>query len=250
MSFKSQEEIFAAFNKHQKFVDIVNVDGEFEAIEKLSSSFYKYFINEDRIVQIGDRLYKVLEDKIVMTDLHNYDKLLVIDELNIQDFEKDANFEVQEENILHLKKSTGHSVDYGDEDISVEQSSRRVKLRVKVYWSGIMLWREYKITAQKKILGIWFNYNVDITAEIKWRVDYLTGSWKTLSEKYIYNSFEGDILMWGRGIYFEVDDEDYYHFRGYDCTATTADITNSADLEFNTSLIGDISQSDTYYPTW
>lgn len=253
MSFESQDEIIAAFNEHQRFVDIADNDGELEAIEKLSSSFYKYFINEDQIVQVGEQLFKVLENNIVKTDLHNYNLLLSINDRDIQDLYKNANFKIQENSILHSKKDTGHPVAYKEEDKSVEQSKRRVKLEVEAYWSGIMLWRKYRIAAQKKILGIWFNYNVNITAEVKWRFDhfdYTTGNWKTLSEKYIYNSFEGDVLMWGRGMYYEENNKDYYHFRGYDCTATTADITNSADLEFNTSLIGYISPSDIYYPTW
>ena len=51
----------------------------------------------------------------------------------------------------------------------------------------------------------------------------------------------------GRAVYFESNDDDDFHFRGYDCTATTDDISNSADLEFYTSAIGTISSDDTYY---
>jgi len=250
MKYETQKDVFYAFENNNRYVEIIEIDGELEAEPKLSKSIYKYVINEDRIVQVGDSLYKIFDKCIVTTSTSNYQAILQLEDADIQKLAEKNSFTVHNSNTIFQAKTTGHPVDWGDIDKSDEQSKRRVKLEIELYTGGVQLWREFRIAAQKKILGIWFNYNTDITAEIKWRVDFYGigyGPWDTMSEKYTYDEVYEDVLLVGRAVYFESTDDDDYHFRGYDCTATTDDITNSADLEFYTSAIGYISPEDTYY---
>lgn len=248
MPFESQSDVFEAFEKHNKFVEIVNDNGEYEAVEKLSGSVFKYFINEDQILQIGDQLYKVFDNNFIVTDLCNYDDLINISEFDIPRINVNSDYEVHTYKILFTKKNTGHPVSYGYEDKSGEQNKRRVKLTVDLHWAAVSLWRKHRIAPQKKVFGIWWNYNAIIDAEIKWRYDFnIYGTWHTESEKYTYDGVNEDVILVERPIYFESSNTDDFHFRGFDCTATTSDLTVSADVEFNTSAIGSISPDDTYY---
>lgn len=248
--YENQDDIYSAFAKYSQFVEIIDSDGELEAETKLSKSMYKYVINVDRMVQIEEDVYKVFDDYLVSAKANKYQSLLRLNESDVLNLDENSGFKVFKSKVLFQHKNTGHSTSHGDIDWSAEQSKRRVKLEIELDWEGIQLWRIHRIAAQKKVLAIWWNYKADISTEIKWRYDYYGsgyGPWVTHSEKYTYDEVYEDVILWGRGRYFESSDTDDFHFRGFDCTATTDDISNSADLEFEKTEIGTISQADTYY---
>lgn len=236
--FGSQEEIFNDFAKYKKYVEIVEEDGVYEAVTRLSSSVLKYVLNEDQIVQVGPSLFKVFSADIVKTELQNYQKLMHLEELDLQRMTENSEFEVVKNEKYSIKKDVANNAGYGGRNDSPEQSKRRVKL--ELYMNQVWPWGvsdagcEHTITPQKKILGIWFNYNATIIAEIKYRYDYKDelDVWHTDDITFTYNQYDDKIFYrYHVYLYNYMVNDNYFHFRGYDCTATTNDISNSANLE-------------------
>ncbi len=245
--FETLDEMYHVFDSYNKYVEIIDDEGMMEACTKVSNSPLKYIINEDQIIQIGDSLYKVLSNYIVKAKIEEYKFLKCLNEKDIPNISDNPKFDVYKSNSLSLKKDVTYNAGYDHVKRSTElnNNNRRVKMRIHIYqvWPlGVSdIWCDHRIAAQRQILGVWFNYNAEIDAQIKIRYDYRDnwGVWHTLFEDLFYDGVEEDVIENHVHIclHNSMVSDSWFHFGGYDCYATTDDITNSAILTANTSIL-------------
>lgn len=243
--FETQEEIFSAVSEYKGYVEIVEDNGEFEAVIPLSKSVLKYVINEDQIFQLGNSLYKVFSKSVVKAGIQNYKSLSRLNEKDLQLIDNNSEFEARMLNNTAMHKSLDtNNAGWGDVDMS---ASNKYRVKLELYYTNVWPYNvsdisvEHTVTPQKRILGIYWNNAAKINAEIKYRADYEddAGDEQTVVKTYnIVNVVDDKIYLRNHiWLYQGIVGTSVFHFRGYDCTATTDRISDSADLEEDKSEI-------------
>jgi hypothetical protein len=249
VDYQTIEDLLIAFKKNEKFVELVNEDGEYEAVEKLSYSMFKYFINEDQIFQAGDSIFKVFEDNIVKTDRQNMSEILKLNESDIESIKENREYNLQQVKKISIKKNIADYDEYHNVDKSKSVNGKRVKFEIHVILiTPLDAGRMYRIAPQKFILA-WFNYNADVTGYLKWRINYTdhSGNWgQSLAEHYIFD--KTDDVIGGNYEFFQgwTDSNDIgFIFEAYDGSVTTDDLSGDnehkyARFHIDISELGDL----------
>lgn len=137
-------------NTNRDYIEIKRDDnGDIIAQPIISNNIYSPVVNEDRIVQIADTLYKVFDEGVVSAPIDSYSMLAQINSVNDNSIkERGFNF------IPHLTENSPNYLDYA------QNGNQRVKIRLVVtsdFW-GRFLAEKLNITANthKRVLGIWW----------------------------------------------------------------------------------------------
>ena len=184
--FKSEEELMS-FVANSEYLEIVNGnDGEKSVLARESESRYFYFINEDRMFSVEDKVVKVFGNKTVITCIDNLDQLKRIQ--SVDEISDNPTYEVKNRETIELKSYPGCG--FSDEDWGVD-GDYRIWLEVwcEEDWSS---WDNVKYTrtgwfahAQKYVLGVWVDHLTNITYHIHLHTGYLR-----------YVPVDGGIVVW------------------------------------------------------
>ena len=133
-SFKSKEDLINFVNKHPNLLVIEEVNGDLHLETTFHNSPFRYFMNEDQIFQVGNNYYKVLSDLRIEADIESLEKLKLINELNLDQFNGDCDIRLMYNVDPKLKSSDCYS-GKPDEQFSepIETGGRWYKTWLKIY---------------------------------------------------------------------------------------------------------------------
>ncbi|WP_416867425.1 MAG: hypothetical protein ACMVP2_08720 [Imperialibacter sp.] len=188
-SFNSIEEIELFAKENSDFVEILSDEAGEKSLERrLSDKRYRYFINTEKLFQIGETVYKVFPNKVVNAHISDIKKLKSISE---SDLEATNLKGISISTELRQKTSSVSPLYCSNVTTFVEDSnasgSERVKLKLYVQSSSYSnnmfpqpifynIGSYLEAKGQKKTLGIWFDAQRTITARYNAMVDYNFGS--------------------------------------------------------------------------
>jgi hypothetical protein len=73
--FKSLEELKEYVAKNDKYLRLIEENGENTLETNLSESPFRYLVNTERLLQVGDNVYKAFEEKIIPIDVRYADMI-------------------------------------------------------------------------------------------------------------------------------------------------------------------------------
>ena len=168
--FKSQEEVFNFVEKNSTYLILTKVgNNEYELDTHLSSSPFKYFVNNEYLFQIKDSVYKVFDEGVIAV---SEERIL---ELTNSDFENAltlTNKSIFSTVYLNLKKSTNLTCP----GATVRTDNGRERIRLKLYPNAYNMgsyWQAaywYEIRPYKKTLGIWYRVKRTISCDLYMKV--------------------------------------------------------------------------------
>ncbi len=248
-------------------------NSEFVLEHALESTPKRFLCNSDRIFKIGNTLYKVFEDNIVMCNEKHYATLLLLNETNytqalndeiqvmFSNSElKDDDYKIIPDNMFTLPKGKRFLLERRNDN-----GSNRIRIRVgfdvinnsnseiKGFDQNGTLWCEAR--PYKRVLGVWYTTTRTISCSFEIIVDFTrsieftngNGAWER-SRTYDYGDIvKKDVLGQTFGIYqvqysnriLGPNENDFLkevHFAALKCRASTPD-TGEAQLYYNTHLI-------------
>lgn len=221
--------------------------GDFTLEASLINDPIRYLLNRDRLFQIGDTVYKVLENSIIHSNIIYINKLKAINEGNFLNYIADENIFIENQSLNeqgNLKDVT-YNCGVWTED-RVTNGSERTYLRIGIYsqniGNGTEQGADFMVRPYKKILGIWYWCTRTISCDIAVAVDYYvytspySGSWlrqyATYSESGTStSSISGILSSYWISIGFYGTPQS--HFGGYHCWADTPSTDPFVSFECN-----------------
>ena len=228
--FKSKEGIVSFVEKNSHYLQLIDDEnGEFELETKFYNNPQRYFLNKNKMFEIGNSLYKLIEEGTIVCSSENIEMLKQIGDHNIDAFKKDTlNLKFIpnniEENIGSLKDATYNC---GTQETLRKTDGRdRLKVFLKVYIYGAYVKTKVLIRPYKKTWGVWYHCRRTIKANIKIATDYYVPyhGWQRAQYSY-YNSGEKAYKL-ERTIGSEWIPDDSYgkHIGGYSVWADTPSV--------------------------
>ena len=247
------------FTSIAEFNDLVVKNSDYLYLEKLangelsletvvSRSKDRYFLNKDKMYQIDQSVYKVLEQGVASTKVENIEKLKTVNEKNFYAYSKDSEINI-EVNALkgYATNNQLKDVAYDCGPTAVDDYESSGNNRTEMWidcgrssYTNTTAWTWYSVRAKKRgaFFLPWILCTRTISFDLKTRVDYKTviatvpnpdlwiWTWNTapfadhdngtsaqILEKTLYAPpVNGTVL--NTGLY-------PYHFGGYDCWGDT-----------------------------
>lgn len=173
-NFKSMEEILRFVEENSNYLQIeVDEDGETSIMPKNFHSTEKFIMNENKMYQIGNRVYRVFDNGVVSTSLENSQNLTNIKEENILSYQSDGRYLYTFNASVINCKSGLAACGNAASDFHANGSERVV---IKIWATSVrttdplgnpfnsFLAFKYEAYAQKRTLGIWFGCSRTINA--------------------------------------------------------------------------------------
>lgn len=224
--------------------------GEFYLETVLFKQDFRYFANKDKMFQIGDKVYLILEEGIVSADYSNIGKLKEINENNYFSYrgDNDIYFSPSLSNNASSLKDGAYNCGTWQEQ-RVTNNRERTYLRISIHTTdvgnGTNQYVNYMVRPYKKTLGIWYWCTRHISCNIKVAADYKvytsSSSWTwtrvngsySCTNKYA-SSVSGQLCSQWISIGFTSTPAG--HFGGYNCWADTPSTNPNVILQANTFL--------------
>ena len=149
-SFISSENILSFINEHQAYLSISYDDeGDMVIEPAVSNNLMRAFMNEDRLFQIADSVYKVFETVTVGTKTADIQLLMETEESDVAQL-------VSSGNASYLRYETGM---YSYRTV-YWANNKRLVARLFLWHIGIQYEYEAKSTAQKRVAGTWWQVRI------------------------------------------------------------------------------------------
>jgi hypothetical protein len=246
--FESLEEIKAFAASNDFIVLYEDDDGEFILETMLSSKRDRYFINSDRLFQIGDHVYKVFEDGTASTHIDNLYKLTQIESFSINAIPEDVEVLVSNTSRNFSLKDAAWDCGwygYGAKSEGKYRIGIGVELDKSDYLDGHIPYTLLKasgyIRSFRKGTFTWVYSNrwVAYSSKVAIDLDSPTGWTRNVYQKNGEHSIDGKfdyvylnaILSYGLPYYYGV------HYGGFDCTATMVNEGVEAKLACNKHIL-------------
>jgi len=222
--FKSLEEIKSFVKANSNYLQLIeDENGELELETKLYKSPNRYLLNNYRMFQIGDTVFKEFESGIIMTRFENISDL--------KNAGNQINSLVQDDRFIYVPnnlnttnnlKSTNSSCGTEYSETSTNDKNR-LKVELKIEKSLGKLKNHYIQRPYKKTLGVWFwcsrTMAADVICEYSW-VDKPTGERKAVAY-WFYKDWQNasvfEMVNWTN----DVDFDNSYYFSSYQIWADT-----------------------------
>jgi len=183
--FNSADEVKAFVRKNSKYIQFVDEGGEISVETKFYNEPLRFFINYESIFQVGERVYKVLENGVVATSLQNLEKLKAIDNSNLYQIEEDSDLSfLNNENMKSIETTCSGNSGGGycaSEPLTIDYGSYKKTYRTTIeirpkhwddYYSGTVAASWYYARCQVRRLGIWFGHETSIYINVTAQLDY------------------------------------------------------------------------------
>lgn len=253
-AFKSKDEIVAFVSKNSDFLEIINEDGgDFTVQTKLSNSINRYFVNSEKIFQIGKSYIKVLNNALVSCQASFFNELKQISDVNLDKYESNQNFKVSRTlQSLNLKSTTDeiYNCGYGTSNTKTNGNDRTtITIGLNEFNPSGFPFTElnctYQVKPQHKSIG-WWGCTRHISSNVKVRIDrynwgltgwineiktdVVTDQYATSIDKEIFYMLES---MNGMPVPYTTHPA---HFGGYDAWGSTPS-AGPALVQCNTFLV-------------
>lgn len=257
-SFSTVDQFKEFASTYSNFFEISTINGcELQLSPLLINIPYRYLINEEHLVQIGDTVYKVFKNFSVKAHINHLAQIRKITDEQFNQKLQDQSIVfcdlLNGETIFDLKSESSNN-EYCGSSLSAFQEYDKNKTIMTItagaanVTGGSKRYTNFNISAWKKTLGIWWPVNRTISYEIYTGVRYLywkppyvpsAGIW-TEGTTYAYNS--GTLTSsisgtaWGELVPYEIATPPQEVFFGVDCWADTPS-TPIVDIECNKSVL-------------
>lgn len=256
--FNSKEEIVSFVIKNNHFLQLIDDEnGELELETKFYNNPKRYFLNKDYMFEIGNSLYKVVEEGVIISGSENYDLLKEIDSDNIESYVNknegltflSNKFKVEDNGLKDATYNCGQS-----KTARKTNGRDRVKMEMSISYSDTYGWDpinqvEYPMTIlnnyvlirpYKRTLGIWYWCSRTLSCDLKIAVDtyYSNIGWgrknfhKSEPGKHdskLEYTLEGGVISEGYFSRYNM------HYSGLDCWAKSGS-TGRATIECNPGI--------------
>ena len=185
--FKNRQEVEDFLQKNKKYLQINRANGEISVEPLLDDYTERYFINKDRMYQIGDKVYKLFPEGKVSCHISNKESLANIDNPEITKKKDAFLYSPKKPSISYTyndkeEKDWSHNCGYYKSD-KERDGKNRIKLKLWFQRDGSTqpypLVFSYLVKPQKKTFGIWFGCKRTLETHIRIRFDYYKdGTWK------------------------------------------------------------------------
>lgn len=250
-SFNTSEEIIDFINENRKYFSISHDDEGAMVVEPVvSNNFMRMFMNEDRLFQIGDSVFKVCEIVTVGTNLSDIQVLSGINEENVSQAIANGDVFIFSEygRSQQLKDWYYHcGFQASDKEDNVNE---RVRMEITVVYvigisGGIPVmneWTHLSIKGYRRRLGLWFNVARTITCDVKVATGYFCWNSSTWVRKIGTHATNGHFTRhlsriltqkWTAlgGNFLPIS-----HFDGFNCWGKIP-ATSKAELKCNEHLV-------------
>ncbi len=209
-NFKSMEDILRFAEENSKYLQIeIDEDGETSIMPTNFHSTEKFIMNENKMYQIGNTVYRVFDNGVVSTSLENSQNLTDIKEENLLSYQTDGRY-LYTFNAAAINCKSGlaacgnAATDFhanGNERVVIKiwaTSTRTTDPLGNPFNSYLAL--QYTAYAQKRTLGAWFNVGRTINATFDATVE-----WGGRQKRFVltFNNHSGTISStetdWGFG---------------------------------------------------
>lgn len=255
--YKNEEDFYSFQERNSNFIGIYDSEEYGITIDvKFFDQIKRYLYNSDRLLVVGDKVFKLFENGILEG---NFEEIETIK--SIQDdyftYEFNSNFIFRpsvvvesSQNINQIEpRDVQHFCSSGPVEDRVTNGRDRTYLRVRLdhaEFEQLGLYRhvwkaDYMARPYKRTLGIWYWAERTLSACFNFAVAELDGTW---NREYCDACYE-PLLRWS--ISGELCPGEYYcpssfscrhdvHFDGYDCWADTPSTNPNAELKCNDHL--------------
>jgi len=247
------EDLSLFLTENQNFFSITLDDVGDRVIEPaLSSNMMRWFINEDRLFQIGDTIFKVLENLTVGTNLSDILVFEGVNETNVAQAIGNGDVFIFSENGESLQLKDG-AHNCGIQASKAEWSGpERVNIRITVAYAHLggydyvpkatNEWTQLSIKGYRKKLGAWVNVSRTITCDVKIATGYYNWNSYTWNRKIGTHATNGTFTKHlSKILTSEWTATGFWvnsisHFDGYDCWGKIPG-SPRAELKCNTHLV-------------
>ncbi len=227
------DDIHDVVRKYSSFLTLVKDENNEYVLEHfLFNNPLRYIINNNKMFQVKDIVYKVFETFYVYTNYENINELIKFDESDLFLNNNKFNISLVNNTSIIDSKDVPNFCGVGEyeDDVTVNDNKTRLTIGVHQPPAGAPGWSVarcyYIVRPLKKTLGIWFWVTGrTMSASIKIALDYrIPGGWdrQLLLNSYhnvAASKFEGEGIQW---VYFGQTDYNLtVHFGAYDCWATS-----------------------------
>jgi len=229
-------------------------NGEFSLETVLYKQEFRYFANKDKMFQIGDVVYLILEDGIVSADYSKIGKLKEINENNYFSFinDGDVSFSTSLASSSCVLKDDTYNCGNSQEQ-KVTNNRERTILRISIHTTnvgdGTNQYVNYLVRPYKKTMGIWYwcfrhiSCNLKVVADYKVYTSQTLWSWERVPGSYnCNNKYDSKVSgtfcsQWiSTGFNAPAAGQAAAHFGGYNCWADTPSTNPNVVLQANTFL--------------
>ena len=246
---KTVEEIVKA--NPDKLQLIEDDNGEFSLETVLFKQNYRYFANKDKMFQIGDIIYLILEDVTVSADQSKIGKLKEITESNYLSYTDDVDVSFSTlltESHLSPKDDTYNCGNDAEQRVTNDRERTYFSISIiTMNTNGTNQYVYYLVRPYKKTLGIWYWCTRHISCSIKVAFDYpdytsyYSYVWKRKIDDdqrtNVYaSSISGELCSTWISTGFTAPSSPRAHFGGYNCWADTPSTNPNVVLQCNTFL--------------
>lgn len=169
LGFKSTEEVKEFVTKNSKYLQFVEDEkGELELETKFYNRIDRYFFNNEKIFQIGDTVFKVLEEGTVKASFEDLNIFKQVGD-NLDCYKKDNRF-------VYIPNTKSFTANYKSDwapyycGTSVEfrstNDNNRLKVEIESTVNGSSTLCHFIQRPYKKTLGVWFWCSRTMSADI------------------------------------------------------------------------------------
>lgn len=252
ISIDDFKKVVASNNKYLVLIEDSN--GELYLETKLGRSANRYFLNENQMFQIGNTLYKVLDNIIISGSEAKIEVIKAINETNLHILatKHSLNLSKPISNLKDAQYNCGTEAD-DYESSGNERTHMWIDVQEIDHYSGgtplaTQLYCTYTIRPYKRTLGIWYWCTRTVSCNLKVAVDYCTwsypptnpGPWQRVIKTYSNSGTSTSVLS---GVFFDIDEyvggvisTHIAHFGGFNCWADTPS-SPTVNLQCNTNLV-------------
>lgn len=189
-NFKAQDDFNRFVKGNSQFVELIKEEGEYTLDVKYYNCPERYLMNEDRMYQVADTVYKVFTNGTAYVESRNVEILSSISGDIFKPIKSTKiGFIESSKKVLNTDKSC-----YGGTD---RATSGRERVRIKIYQErlGQYAWDKVSVHAEirpyRKTLGVWYWCKRSISGELKWKYKFYDYEWITETEQWNsdYKSF-------------------------------------------------------------
>ncbi|MFO7656538.1 MAG: hypothetical protein R6W78_05685 [Bacteroidales bacterium] len=248
-SFKSIEELKEFVANNSEYIKIVEDEyGEQELLTINANNSDRYFMNKNGMYQVGDLVYKVLNDEVkISSQVENIHKLMQLD-LNNYKTNISSEFKIHSSKLVSLDMNDGQSTlkstypGCGEEGRKLQRNGND-RTEVKAYYSYHIpgggdpryeLRARLRIKNQKQTLGVWFLAKRTTSYDLRVKYHFMNDGvgWEYFSYDKSANSNEFSEREWETTVALTFSDEN--HIEAYDMWCDTPSIPD-IDIECNTA---------------
>ncbi|MDD2277893.1 MAG: hypothetical protein PHF25_08380 [Candidatus Margulisbacteria bacterium] len=160
--FNSIDEIQHEVSKHSEYLTLVKDENNEYILEHyLFNNPARYIINSDRIIQVGDNVYKVFENSYAFTNIKYSDELIKLEENAITKEPENSKITILNNNSPITSKNAAYRCGSGEFSGRVTVGRDRTKLTIGAHQppgtpSASVARCYYIVRPYKKTLGVWY----------------------------------------------------------------------------------------------